>query len=186
VAPDRPGLFSRITGALALHGLEVLDAMAHSDSQGMAASEFRVQARRETSIRWSEVTATLERALRGRLALEARLADRARAYDRRAPRSALPVVPSVTIDNGASSDATVIEVRAADATGLLHRITRALAEMDLDIRHAKVATLGHEVVDSFYVRDGSGAKVTDPDDLAEVQRALLHAMSGASTHGGAK
>ena len=42
VAPDRPGLFSRVAGVLSIHGLDVLGAQAHSDEQGMAANEFRV------------------------------------------------------------------------------------------------------------------------------------------------
>jgi UTP:GlnB (protein PII) uridylyltransferase len=42
----------------------------------------------------------------------------------------------VTFDNGASAKATVVEVAAPDSLGLLFRLTRALAEMDLDIRSA--------------------------------------------------
>ena len=53
----------------------------------------------------------------------------------------------------ASSNATVIEVRAPDKIGILHRITKALGELGLDIRHAKIQTMGNEVVDTFYVRN---------------------------------
>ncbi|HET6664529.1 MAG TPA: ACT domain-containing protein, partial [Acidimicrobiales bacterium] len=79
-------------------------------------------------------------------------------------------------DLGATPDATVVEVEAADALGVLYRITSALADLDLDITSAKVQTLGPRVVDSFYVRDGQGAKVADPGVLAEIERALLHAL----------
>jgi len=51
---------------------------------------------------------------------------------------------------------------------VLHRITKALAEVGLDIRHARVQTLGNEVVDTFYVRTLAGAKVTDADYQREV------------------
>ncbi|MGE0877868.1 MAG: [protein-PII] uridylyltransferase [Acidimicrobiia bacterium] len=178
VAPDRPGLFSKIAGVLALHGLDVLDAHAYSDEQGMAASEFRV-APLETGdgLKWDRITADLDRALRGQLAIEARLAERAKAY-RSVKRaySAQPAVPSVTIDNDASSNATVVEVRAPDVMGVLYRITKAIAEMGLDIRHAKVQTLGHEVVDAFYVRDAAKLKVTDGFHLKELERAILFGL----------
>ena len=59
---------------------------------------------------------------------------------------------------------------------MLYRITKALADLALDIRHARVQTLGHEVVDTFYVRDATGAKVTDAFYLGEIERALLHAV----------
>ncbi len=71
----------------------------------------------------------------------------------------------------------MLEVRARDGVGVLYRITRALADMQLDIRHAKVSTLGGEVVDAFYVRDSAGLKISDPGDLAELRRAVLHALS---------
>ena len=90
-------------------------------------------------------------------------------------QSATPAQTYVRVDNDASSNATVVEVRAPDAVGLLYRITKALAEVGLDIRHAKVATLGHEVVDTFYVQT-HGGKVTDPFHLREVERALTHAV----------
>ncbi|HMJ77131.1 MAG TPA: ACT domain-containing protein, partial [Iamia sp.] len=77
---------------------------------------------------------------------------------------------------GASRDATVLEVHATDAMGVLERICRAMAEMDLDVRSAKVQTLGDRVVDAFYVRGPDGAKVTDARHLAEVERSLLHAL----------
>ena len=73
----------------------------------------------------------------------------------------------------------MVEVRAPDAIGVLYRITKAMAELDLDIRHARVQTLGHEVVDAFYVRDRAGAKITDAFHLGEVERAVLHAVSEA-------
>jgi [protein-PII] uridylyltransferase len=174
VAPDRPGLFSRVAGTLALKGLAVLAAEAGSDD-GMAASRFRVDAG-GTEVDWEEVARDVRRALDGRLALEARLATRARSGRRNA---ALRLVrePSVRVDNTASGSSTVIEVHAPDRIGVLYHITRALADMDLDIRWAKVATLGAEVVDSFYVRTASGEKVEDGEHIRELERAILHRLS---------
>lgn len=182
VAPDRPGLFSRVAGVLSLHGFDVLGAQAFSDEQGMAASEFRVAPPPEgrDEHRWERVRVDLEHALQGRLAIEARLAERARAYQRRTTGAASSPPPRVVVDNGASSNATVVEVHAPDAIGVLYRITRALADMGLDIRVAKVQTLGPQVVDAFYVRDVMGRKVTDPFHLRELERAVLHGV--AATH----
>src|SRR5690606_41947295 len=86
----------------------------------------------------------------------------------------------VRFDLDASEDATVVEVHAADAVGLLHRVTSALADLDLDIVRAKVQTLGPRVVDAFSVRSPLGGKVTDPAVLAAVARALLHPVAAVS------
>ena len=172
VAPDRPGLFSRVAGVLALNGLDVLGAAAASED-GMALSQFTVESGLGAGIDWDRVRADLDRSLDGRLALSARLAERARAYARPGPR---PRAPEVRFDNDATHRATVIEVHAGDGVGVLHRITRALAELDLDIRSAKVQTLGHEVVDAFYVLDANGEKIADADHQAEIRRAVLHGL----------
>ena len=176
VTPDRPGVFARVAGVLALHGLNVLSAQAHSDEEGMAASEFRVAAPAHGPVPWARVVADLERALDGRLALDARLSERAKTYDRRT-HAGLSGPPTVIAHNDASSNATVLEVRCPDRTGVLYRIASALADMLLDIRHAKVQTLAHDVVDSFYVRTASGSKVTDPGHLAEIEQAIVHRVS---------
>jgi [protein-PII] uridylyltransferase len=178
-APDRPGLFSRVAGTLTIHGLDVLAARAWLDDDGVALEEFDVQPAFGGEPDWAEVEADLSRALAGRLSLDAGVADRAQRYARvgREVRAATPATTSVTVDNQASKTATVVEVRAADRVGTLYRITRALADLDLDIRHAKVATLGHEVVDSFYVVDAAGAKVADGEHARQIERAVLVELS---------
>jgi len=176
VAADRPGLFSRVAGVLSLHGLGVLDAAVGGDD-GWALEVFRVESSFGPTFTWDKVLADLELALVGRLAIRARLADRVRTYGgRRGPLVADDVEPEVHVDLEASPVATVVEVHARDGMGVLYRITSALSDLDLDIVSAKVQTLGADVVDSFYVRTGDGAKITDPAVLAEVERALLHAL----------
>ena len=89
--------------------------------------------------------------------------------------------PVVLFDDDASDRATVVEVRAPDGVGVLYRITHALAECGVDILSAKVLTLGHEVVDSFYVTEVGGAKVvgTRPSgaDRGGRPRRLEHLVS---------
>ena len=176
VAADRQGLFSRVTGVLALHGLGVLDA-AVTSLDGMALEVLRIESGFGPTIAWEKVVADLERVLEGRLALQARLAERAKVYGGRSARVPLQEPPSVVVDNTASRDATVVEVHAVDSIGVLYRITRALADLDLNIVSAKVQTLGERVVDAFYVRNLAGDKILDPATLVEVERALLHELT---------
>lgn len=175
VARDRPGLFSRVAGSLSLRGITVLAADAYS-ADGMAASQFRVEPS-DDPIDWEALYADLRLVLDGRLALEARIAERARMYHTRSAMFSLTAPASVRVDNHASAEATVVEVHAPNRLGVLYRITRALADLDLDIRLAKVATLGEEVVDSFYVCTASGHKVEDREHIRELERAILHQVS---------
>jgi [protein-PII] uridylyltransferase len=178
---DEPGMFSRIAGVVSLHGLDVATARAHSDEPqlgrvSMGASEFRVHVPKG-GIDWAPIIADLERALVGHLAIESRLAERARTYRRRRPtQAATPAPPRVVFHDDASTDATVLEVGCVTRIGILYRITKALAEVGLDIRHATVQTIGSEVVDTFYVRSWSGELITDAFHRAEIERAVLHAI----------
>jgi [protein-PII] uridylyltransferase len=177
VSPDAPGTFSKVAGVLSLSGLDVLGAEAHSDAQGMAASQFRVVPP-PTGVDWTPVVENLEKALSGRLALDSRLADRAATYrPRRATSAQAPSQPTVRFDDAASSNATFLEVRAPDAVGILYSITKAIADLGLDIRHARVLTLGNEVVDSFYVSTPSGGRITDVAYQQEISRAVLYAVT---------
>ncbi len=176
VSPDKPGTFSRVAGVLSLYNMDVLGAEAHSDEQGMAASEFRVSSQ-HGEIDWEPIETNLRLALSGRLALDSRLADRAaNARPRRATSALAPAAPTVRFDDSASSNATFLEVRAPDMVGVLHRITKAIADCGLDIRHARVLTLGNEVVDSFYVRESNGGRINDEAYKNEISRAILYSL----------
>jgi len=193
---DRPGIFSRVAGVLALHGLDVLEANAYS-TEGAGLARADLPARADPSARtaaravarfrindpvrseppWDRVLPDLELALDGRLALNARLAERARIYAR--DRAIALATTAVTIDNGASAKSTVVDVHTANGIGVLYRITRALTELELDIRSARIGTIGDYVYDAFYVRDATGEKITDPQSLTEIQRALVHSLTSS-------
>ena len=63
------------------------------------------------------------------------------------------------VDIDASASATVVEVHTPDDVGLLARVAAVFADLELDVGQALVATVGDRVVDVFYVRDATGAKL---------------------------
>lgn len=175
---DRPGLFSRVTGTLALHGLDVLHADI-ATVEGRAVEVLTVQSGFGPTFSWDKVLRDLERALDGRLALRARLAERAATYRRSVAPPALRSEPRVEFHLDASSRATVVDVHAPDSIGVLHRITAAIADFELDIVRARVQTMLDEVVDSFYLEVAGGGKV--PEEVwPELRRAILHAVEPPS------
>jgi [protein-PII] uridylyltransferase len=172
VALDRPGLLWRAAGVLASHRLAVRGANA-SAAGAIAVTVFSVVPEYGDPPDAALVTADLRRMLEGRLDVEDRLERRARAA--RPPGAAAP--PKVTLVDGASRSATVVEVRAHDEPGLLWRIGRALGECGLNVRAARVETLGAEAVDVFYVTDSSGGLLTDPDTRRRTVAAVLSALT---------
>ncbi len=176
VAPDEPGLLSRLAGVMAVSGLDVLEAHSYSDSEGMAANQIVVQHASGAPVKWDAVGELVEKALNYRVALAARVEEKSRAYRKYKRRlSAAPPRRMVTVDSEISNVATVVDVHAPDSIGLLYRVTRTMAEFRLNITQAKVQTLGPEAVDSFYVTDAEGNKL-DQNLLDELEVAIRHAM----------
>jgi [protein-PII] uridylyltransferase len=67
--------------------------------------------------------------------------------------------PTVRWLDDAATDATVLELRTDDAIGLLYRVTAVLERCGVDIRSARVSSLGGSVVDAFYVTAADGRQV---------------------------
>ena len=180
VAPDRRGLLAIVAGVLAVNGLAVRAATGLSEA-GMAVEEFELDLAGRAPD-WTRVESDLSRALDDPEAVRARLAELSRAGRLPTrPGAAHTPEPRVLFDNDATPRATIVEVRAPDGIGVLSRIARALAANGCDIGVVRALTLGHEVVDTFYVTDGtSGAKVTAADRLEAIERAVLAELGGLS------
>ena len=176
VANDRPGLFGKVSGVLALHDLSVLGAEIYTRDDGVALEVFQLEANAAGTADIESITEDARRALRGRLSIDARLIDLRRRHAD-APLTEKRADPEVIVDDEASDFFTVVEVRAPDRIGLLYTITRALVEMELDIALAKVSTYGEEVVDVFYVRDLEGQKVADHGYAEEIARSIAFRLT---------
>ncbi|HEX5613668.1 MAG TPA: [protein-PII] uridylyltransferase [Acidimicrobiia bacterium] len=179
VAPDRIGLLATASGALAVSGLSVREALLFGTSDGMALDVFRAADPfgRVDDRGTGFVASTLHAALADELDVEARVADRVRDYQR---ASAARGAVEITIDLDASDGATVIEVHADDEVGLLYRIATTFAELGLDVSVAKVATLGERVIDTFYVRDRDRKKITDDRVLGQIRATLVARLADSA------
>ncbi|MGI8529957.1 MAG: [protein-PII] uridylyltransferase [Geodermatophilaceae bacterium] len=172
VAPDEPGLLSRLAGLLAVHGLEVVTATVTTES-AHAINVFRVAARFGRVADLDVLRADFAALLAGRFPLDARLAAVERSYP--VPTDA---AARVLWFDGQATDATIVEVRTANSVGLLHHLTRALERCRLDVRSARISTLGGSVVDAFSVRTDKGDLVVEQRLRCHVEQALLAAARG--------
>ncbi len=177
VVPSGPTVLGAVAGAVSLNGLNVLSAAVHT-AGGMTALSVFVEPPPGVSLDWVPVLDDVGAALAGDLVPAERLARWADAAARGGdPLAPEPVTESyVKFDNEISSS-TVVEVAAPDSLGLLYWITEALVRSGLHIEQARVQTLGDHVVDSFYVHDGDGGKITDGDRLESIAAAVRRAAS---------
>jgi [protein-PII] uridylyltransferase len=176
VTRDLPGLFSLIAGTLASQGVNIISAQIHTRGDGIAIDTFQVNDPVGDAVtspaHWGRTLDALRMVLTGEAQVAALLEKRRVAG--RAAGAQGPV--KITLDNHLSDDYTVLEVKCPDRLGLLYLITRTLAGLGLDIATARIATEIDQAVDTFYVHDGQGRKVEDPDALGRVREALEQAL----------
>ncbi len=183
-APDHAGLFARVAGAFASIGANIVDAKIFTTSDGMALDMFLVQdmeggalAEEKKLQRLSEI---LHKTLEGRHRPHIVLAGKQKRPKR---EEAFTVRSHVLFDNEASNTTTMIEVTARDRPGLLHDLTWALFENGVSINSAHVTTYGEEAIDTFYVRDAFGLKITSGEKLKRIQNVILEALDGKPEDG---
>ena len=170
---DHAGLFSRIAGALAVSGANIVDAKIMTMSNGMALDTFWVQdsAGRpfDRPDKLARLAVIFENVLTGDLKPHRELA-RPAAFPSRT--QVFTVAPRVLVDNKVSASHTVIEVNGRDRPGLLFELTRTLTGLNLQVSSAKISTYGEKVVDVFYVKNLFGHKVEHSAKLAAIRKAL--------------
>ena len=175
---DHPGLFFRIAGAIHLAGGNIIDARIHTTRNGKAVDNFLVQDPLGRPFRERPQIDRLEQAIRDSLAgtieLVPQLAKRPLPRNR---AEYFRVTPRIFFDNDASRRFTVIEVNATDRPALLNRLTRAMFEETLVINSAHITHYGERAVDTFYVTDLLGDKITAEARLQRIEQALLEAIA---------
>jgi len=156
---DHPGIFSRLAGALALVGANVVDARTYTSKDGFATAVFWVQdgdGKPYEVSRLPRLRGMIEKTLRGEVLPRDALADRDKVK-KRDREFRFPT--HIIFDNEGSDIYSIIEVDTRDRPGLLYDLTRTLAVNNIYIASAVIATYGAQVVDVFYVKDMFGLKL---------------------------
>ena len=173
---DRPGLLAKFCGVLALHGLTVRSARIFTWPDGTVVDSLEVvpaALRDFDEMDWGRVERDLNLAINYRLDVGYRL------QEKRQPRPWGPARPvqqaqlRVVLDNQTSGRFTIVEVHAGDSPEILYQLAQTLADFDLTIHQARIATEVEQLIDVFYVRTATGGQLTDPEAMAALQAALL-------------
>jgi [protein-PII] uridylyltransferase len=173
-----PGLYSNVAGVLTAHHVNILGAHVYTMRDGMALEVYRIatpagdEGSREVA--WQDLLKSLERVLRGEVTVAELLQRRGRplgAVSAPSPRQA-----EVEISNEESDFYTIVDVLANDRVGLLHDITRVIAEHGYEVYISKAGKVLDQVSDTFYLKDADGRKISDEGAIEAIRRDLLTAI----------
>ena len=175
-AADHPGLFYRIAGGIHVSGGNIIDARIHTTRDGMALDNFLVQDSHGKPFsekgQLDRLKKAVEDAMANRTKLSIKLEARPLAHSR---AGAFAITPFALVDNDASNRFTVIEVNAQDRPALLNELAYALFESKVTVHSAHIATYGERAVDTFYITDLLGGKITSKQRLNGLQKRLTNA-----------
>jgi [protein-PII] uridylyltransferase len=174
---DHPGIFSRLAGALALVGANVVDARTYTSKDGYATAVFWVQdadGKPYEVSRLPRLRKMIERTLKGEVLPREALADRDRVKKR---EREFRFPTHIAFNNEGSEIYTIIEVDTRDRPGLLYDLTRTLAANNIYIASAVIATYGAQVVDAFYVKDMFGLKLHAKTKQESLDKKLRQAIA---------
>ncbi len=178
---ERRGLFAKIAGSFAAAGLNILSGDIYTRGDNMAFDVFRVC---DTSLRaateprdLAAVEGTLRQALlTNRFDFEP-LLQKARRR-RRLPRPMLQQIDFPTrtvITNEATNLYTLLEIQTPDRLGLLYELLRALGKLGINVVLSRIATEKGAAVDSFYIVNEAGDRITDAATMQKIQATMQEA-----------
>ncbi|MCO6187372.1 [protein-PII] uridylyltransferase [Rhizobium sp. L1K21] len=178
LTPDHPRLLAIITGACAAAGANIADANIYTTTDGRALDTILINREFDNDEDELRRAGTIGRMIEDVLSGKKRLPDMIATKKKKGRRNkAFPITPDVTISNALSNKFTVIEIECLDRTGLLSDVTNVLAELSLDIASAHITTFGEKVIDTFYVTDLIGEKVTNENRQGNIIARLKAAMA---------
>ncbi|MGZ8938546.1 MAG: [protein-PII] uridylyltransferase [Limisphaerales bacterium] len=179
---DRAGLFTQIAGSLAAAGLNILSAQIFTRSDGIILDTFFVNDAHGAALAKKEEKEAFEKILNqslttGHVDFPALIAKRKgpnRIYQS-LEGDRLPTV--IGFDNDTSGRSTILDFQTEDRVGLLYYISRALAELGLDISLAKILTEKGAAVDTFYITTWDKQKITSDEHRRYVEQRLQEAIT---------
>ncbi len=172
---DVPGLYANVAGMLTAHDFNILGAHVYSTRSGLALEVYRVATppggEAERRLAWDSFEESLEKLVGGEVEVAALLRHRGRRVARGGAPSRSPATVSIT--NEESDFYTIVDVAANDRLGLLHDLTRTIAEHGCEIYISKAGTVLDQVTDAFYLKDREGKKLQDPERIERLREDLL-------------
>ncbi len=178
---NRERLFSKIAGSFAVAGLNILSANIFTRRDDVVVDTFQVCNERMEAVSHPIDRSTFEKTLTEALGetedhLNERIAEVGPTlWQRSLGEAEFPA--SLRVDQTSESGRTLIHVEAPDRVGLLHALTRAIADEGMQISGARITTEKGAALDTFLVEENSGEAVQAEDRLARLIERLKGVVS---------
>ncbi len=172
-AKNASNLFTVTTATLDQLGLDILDARIMTTSKGYALNSFQVLEQNGEKIGDLGREHFISSKLRQRLLNpESSSLNVTRRTDRQLKH--FKTRTQVIYHKNSQNHCTVLELISTNRPGLLSIIGQALGQFDLQVKNAKIATIGERAEDIFYVTDNE----ENPIESDEIKESLKQTLIG--------
>jgi [protein-PII] uridylyltransferase len=179
ITKDTPGLLSKICGVLSINDANIHDARIFTRKDGIVidtfnVSDFRTHKKIDPE-KYSKIEKDLADVFRGITQLSHEFAGMKSRWWR-IENKLFKRTGKIKIGFEKHKKFTIIDVFSPDRLGFLYQVTNKMNELGLIIYFAKIATKGDDIVDSFYVLDRNGKKVS-PNDYDLIKTELTETIT---------
>jgi len=171
---DKPYLFARICDFFARMSYNIMEAKVHTTQHGYALDSFLIMDandNKDNKIAYRDVMNYIEYELAQQLTGEI-LAHVPHSGRVSRQLKHFPISPKVDIEQDEKGQ-FILSVVAGDRPGLLARIAYLLAQHHIELRSAKINTLGARAEDTFWIGGEALSKRPAIDQLCEELRQQL-------------
>ena len=178
ITKDSEALLSRLCGSLSISDLNIHDAKIFTRKDGFVIDNFNVTDFRKKSEISEEKYVTIKKNITAALNNELHIVAEFKKIKTRWWRIENKIFKrkdKIKIDFEEYDKYSIIDVYSPDKIGLLYQITNKMNELGLVIYFAKISTRADDIVDSFYVLDRNGNKITQADQgliTLEIKQAI--------------
>ncbi len=163
ITTDFPALLSKICGVLSINDANIHDAKIFTRKDYIVIDTFNVTdfrtGKKIDPARFDKITKDLNKVLSGMLQLNKEVA-KMKSKWWRIESKFFKRSGKIKIEFEKHEKYTILDVFSPDRLGFLYRVTSKMNELGLMIYFAKISTKGDDIVDSFYVLDRDGKKIS--------------------------
>ena len=166
ITKDFPSLLSKLCGVIAINHANIQSAKIFTRKDEIIidtflVTDFRTHKRIDES-KYEEITEDFHSVINGFLELHQEVA-KLKSRWWRIENKLFKRTGQIKIDFEKHDRYTIIDVHSPDRLGFLYHVTNKMNELGLIIYFARISTKGDDIVDSFYVLDRNGHKVSQND-----------------------
>lgn len=179
ITRDFSSLLSKVCGVLSINGVNIHDARIFTRKDGIVIDTFNVTdfntGKKIEKDRYGKIRKDMKAVISGLLQLSQEFAKMKSKWWRIETRL-FKRTGKVKIEFENHEKYTIIDIFSPDRLGFLYQVTNKMNQLGLGIYFAKISTRGDDIVDSFYVLNASGKKIS-PSDYDLIQTELTETIS---------